>query len=131
MNENTTPSVDLDPHNRPGVPMEKEPEPLPGVHWTRPERQSTRPGLTHRAELKQMTPVFGTGQPLKGLSGMVRRTAYGIPETLVRHWLLLLMADRIDVLESRFGKLAKGGAVGGAAFFAAWAGLRALRTVRF
>jgi hypothetical protein len=49
------------------------------------------------------TPVFGTAQPPQGISGLVRRRAYAIPEHRVRHWMLLLLADRLDLLEYRLG----------------------------
>jgi hypothetical protein len=77
---------------------------------TAPERfEHMRPqhGLTRRAELLSMTPVFGTAQPLHGLSGVLRRVAYSTRETRARHWMLLLAADRVDVLEHRVGKLVK------------------------
>jgi hypothetical protein len=96
-------AVDGDPKNRPGVPMLSRPEVREGAHWDKPERQ--RPPdvpVLKRKELKELTPAFGTAVPPKGLSGLLRRTAYDIPEHLVRHVLLLLLADRVDVLESRF-----------------------------
>src|SRR5690606_33916048 len=52
---------------------------------------------------ERATPVFGTAQPLHGLSGVLRTKAYSIPEHFPRHWLLLLVADRVDVLEGRLG----------------------------
>lgn len=126
--DQTTPSVDLDPSNRPGVPMERNPEPLPGVHWTRPERQPVLPRITKRSDLHQLTPVFGTAQPLKGLSGVLRRLAYRTNENLVRHWLLLLMADRVDVVESRAARFARRGALPATGGLLIWAGIRALRS---
>lgn len=47
------------------------------------------------------TPVFGTAQPPRGVSGALRRRAYALPEHHVSHWLWLLLADRIDLLEHR------------------------------
>jgi hypothetical protein len=47
------------------------------------------------------TPVFGTAQPPRGLSGRLRAAAYAIPDHFARHWMLLILADRVDVLESR------------------------------
>ena len=32
-------------------------------------------------EIDHLTPVFGTAQPPRGLSGVLRRAAYGIPDT--------------------------------------------------
>jgi hypothetical protein len=94
--------VDGDPRMRPGVPMMLKPEPRGGAHWEQPERQPPPdfPVFT-RAELDELTPAFGTAAPPKGLSGVLRRVAYAIPENRVRHVMLLLMADRVDVLESR------------------------------
>ena len=49
-----------------------------------------------------MTPVFGTACPPKGLSGLIRRTAYRkYSEGRAAHWLLLIAADRVDAWESR------------------------------
>ena len=46
-------------------------------------------------------PAFGAALPARGLSGVVRRAAYRIPERRPARWVLLLAADRIDVLETR------------------------------
>lgn len=92
--------IDLQNDRRPGVPREVEPSPYPGAHWTTPEEQEPTAAVEKRADLPALTPVFGTSAPVHGLSGIVRRAAYAIPDHLVRHWLLLLAADRIDALES-------------------------------
>jgi hypothetical protein len=42
-----------------------------------------------------------------GLSGLMRRMAYSTRETKMRHWMTLLLADRVDVLEHRAWKLTK------------------------
>jgi hypothetical protein len=52
-------------------------------------------------EVGNLTPVFGTAVPPRGLSGLVRRLAYRIPEHKTGHWLLLMLGDRIDVWEGR------------------------------
>lgn len=94
--------VDSDPSVRPGVPMELRPEVRGGAHWEKPERQpppSVR--VLKRTELSELTPVFSQAFPPRGLSGLLRRWAYARKETTTRHWLLLLVADRVDVLEHR------------------------------
>lgn len=91
------------PDDRPGVPMEADPSPDP-AHRTTPERQPNGDRHLHRTGLDRPTPVFGTAQPPRGLSGMIRRGAYGIPEHYARHWMLLMVADRVDVLEDRLGE---------------------------
>lgn len=94
--------VDGDPRKRPGVPMLLEPEPREGAHWEQPERQPEPDvPVLKRVELDELTPAFGTAVPPKGVSGMLRRMAYGVPEHKVRHVALLLLADRVDVMESR------------------------------
>jgi hypothetical protein len=52
------------------------------------------------------TPVFGTAQPPRGLSGLVRRVAYRLPERRASRWALLLAGDRLDVLEHRLARTA-------------------------
>jgi len=99
--------ADIAPEERPGVPME---QPMGRLTPTAPEvieRMKPRRGIVHRAGLPGMTPVFGTAQPLHGLSGLLRRLAYSTRETRARHWMALLIADRVDVLEHRVWKLAK------------------------
>lgn len=99
--------ADVDASQRPGVPME---QPLGRLTPTAPEqfeKQRPRWGIVHRSELSEMTPVFGTAQPLKGFSGLLRRAAYATHETRARHWMMLLLADRVDVLEHRLWKAAK------------------------
>jgi hypothetical protein len=65
------------------------------------------PWVTKRMELDRLTPVYSTALPPRGLSGLLRRIAYNIPESHARHWATLLLADRVDVLEHRVAKLVK------------------------
>jgi hypothetical protein len=46
------------------------------------------------------TPV-GAAESTGGFSGALRRIAYRIPEHRARHWLLLLLADRVNLVEER------------------------------
>lgn len=96
------PAVDARPQARPGVPMEHAPRPAEGVHWEVLERQQPRGVVLKRAGLDRLTPVFGTGQPPRGLSGLLRRAAYRIPDHKASHWAVLMLADRVDVVESGF-----------------------------
>ncbi len=89
--------------SRPGVPRLQRPVPDPGAHWRRPEQQRGA-ALLGRSGLRGATPVFGTAQPVRGLSGLVRRAAYRIPEHRPARWGLLLLGDRIDVLEHRLAR---------------------------
>jgi hypothetical protein len=99
---------DIAPYERPGVPMEHDPRPLTAaVRWNEPDRMSPVPWVTKRMELDRLTPVYSTALPPRGVSGVLRRIAYNIPESHPRHWATLLLADRVDVLEHRVAKLVK------------------------
>jgi len=90
---------DASPDRRPGVPMENEPpRPVGAAHWQEPERQPDPGNILKRKGLEELTPVFGTAIPPRGLSGVMRRFAYGFPEHSNVHWLVLLLADRIDAI---------------------------------
>ncbi|MCP3138750.1 hypothetical protein [Pyxidicoccus xibeiensis] len=92
--------ADLEPSSRPGVPMETAAQPLAGARAPITPQHSDVPVFKH-AGRKQMPPVYGTAQPPKGLSGLLRKTAYSYPDHLPRHWMVLLLADRVDVWEHR------------------------------
>ncbi|HEX9051824.1 MAG TPA: hypothetical protein VF841_14940 [Anaeromyxobacter sp.] len=94
---------DAVPGVRPGVPRTHRPAADPGAHWDRPEQQRGTP-LLGRSGLREATPVFGTAQPARGLSGLVRRAAYRVPEHRAGRWALLLLGDRIDVIEQRVAR---------------------------
>ncbi|HZR45591.1 MAG TPA: hypothetical protein VFA47_02710 [Candidatus Manganitrophaceae bacterium] len=100
--------VDLDPKNRPAVPKEHFNPGGTGAHWEFPERQKERWPREKSPEHKFLTPVFGTACPPKGLSGLIRRYAYTFSEGRLAHWLLLMGADRVDVVESRIGAILRG-----------------------
>jgi hypothetical protein len=98
--------VDANPADRPSFPKEVMQD--TGAHWDFPERQQPRGPREKSTEHKFLTPVFGTAQPLHGLSGMIRRYAYTYSEGRTAHWLLLIAGDRVDVLENRIGALLQG-----------------------
>ncbi len=92
--------ADLDRRNRPAVPMERTPPRLENVHWDEPEQQPQRVEILQSIERPPgLPPVFGTSVPPSGLSGSLRRAAFGYSENDLRHWLMLLGADRINVIE--------------------------------
>lgn len=97
--------LDASPETRPGVPMEASPAPDPGAHWQEPVQQEATVEILHRASLDGPTPVFGSAQPPRGISGALRRLGYSIPEHRARRWMMLLLADRIDTAEHRVAGL--------------------------
>ena len=93
--------VDLDPSDRPSVPRLQFDPGRSGAHWDFPDRQPEKWPRERSMEHAFLTPVFGTACPPKGLSGVLRRLAYAkYSEAQAAHWLLLLLADRVDVKES-------------------------------
>ncbi|MFL6591257.1 MAG: hypothetical protein ACJ8GK_00935 [Luteimonas sp.] len=94
--------ADLDRANRPAVPMERMPPRLEGVHWDEPAQQAATVEVLHSIERPGITPVFGTSAPPRGLSGWMRRRAFRRSENDLRHWMMLLAADRVNVVEGLF-----------------------------
>ena len=93
--------VDLDPQDRPSVPKLQYQPDMTGARRDFPERQPEKWPRERSIEHKFLTPVFGTACPPKGLSGVIRRTAYRkYSEGRAAHWLLLIAADRVDAWES-------------------------------
>jgi hypothetical protein len=91
---------DVDATARPGVPMERAPEPFP----TAPERvvvQRPRVEVLQIPGRKKPVWVVSNAQPPRGLAGRLRRRAFAIPEHHAEHWMLLLAADRLEVRLTR------------------------------
>jgi len=100
--------ADLDPQVRPGVPMERTPPRFVQPHWDAPEQQPVTVKVFHSTERPGLTPVFGTSVPPSGMSGLIRSGAYRFSENDVRRWLMLLFADRVNVVEGILDDLAHG-----------------------
>ncbi|MBV9495386.1 MAG: hypothetical protein JOZ54_14150, partial [Acidobacteria bacterium] len=82
--------ADLDPANRPAVPKEK-PSSVRNVRGDVPiPRQTTDVKIFQSVEHPDLTPVFGTTCPPRGLSGMIREYAYQFSEGRLQHWLALM-----------------------------------------
>ena len=107
---------------RPGVPRELNPPmPLGNTSLSGPAQQTTgRPAA--RSPWRPLTPIYATAQQPRGLSGVLRRLAYRIPDYKARRWLLLMAADRVDVIEHNLVPLTLFAGVAAAGFF----GIRAL-----
>jgi hypothetical protein len=101
--------ADLDPADRPAYPMERTPPRL-DVPWDQPEQQRVRPGqeVLLSVEYPGMRPLFGTSVPPTGVSGAIRRAAFKLSENDIRHWLMLLFADRVNVVEGILDDLRRG-----------------------
>jgi hypothetical protein len=100
--------ADLDTANRPAYPMERMPPRLDGVDGTPPVQQEQRVKVFHSTERPGLTPVYGSTVPPTGISGGLRSVAFKFSENDLRHWLLLLFADRVHMVEGLVADLAQG-----------------------
>jgi hypothetical protein len=101
--------ADLDPGVRPAVPKERTPQRFVDAYWDDIEPQPDRGVVVlHSTERPGLTPVYGTAQPPSGLSGLIRHAAFRHSENDLRHWLMLLFADRVNVVEGIIEDLAHG-----------------------
>ena len=100
--------ADLDPQVRPAVPMERTPPRFIEPHYEEPEHQPHTVKVFHSTERPGLTPVFGTSAPPSGVSGFIRAGAYRFSENDLRRWLMLLFADRVNVVEGIIDDLAHG-----------------------
>ncbi|HEX6178974.1 MAG TPA: hypothetical protein VF057_11490 [Thermoanaerobaculia bacterium] len=91
--------VDLDPKNRP-MSKKELPSNVKTVRGDVRDWQVPHDKVHVSNEHPDITPVFGATVPPRGLSGRMRDYAYEFGEGTNRHWMTLLMADRIDMLES-------------------------------
>ena len=99
--------ADLDPADRPSVPKLDFREDLTGAHWEFPGRQPEKWPRERSIEHKFLTPVFGTAQPPSGIAGAIRKYSYArYSEGRAAHWLLLILADRVDAWEHHVKSLA-------------------------
>ena len=101
--------VDADPKNDPTYPMKRRVEgEHAGYSWERPPQQPVNVEILHSNERPNVSAVFGTATPPAGLSGMIRRLAFRYSESSYGHWLPLMLADRVGVVEGIVADLAHG-----------------------
>ncbi len=101
--------IDADEQNDPTYPMKhRTNEDHKGYHWERPEQQPVNIEVLHSNERPNVSAVFGTATPPSGLSGMIRREAFKYSESSFAHWLPLILADRINVIEGIVDDIKKG-----------------------
>lgn len=101
--------VDVDPRNDPTYPMKhRDDGEHAGYSWKRPPQQPIDTEILHSIERPNVTSVFGTSTPPAGLSGVIRRIAFRYSESSYGHWLPLMLADRVSVVEGVLGDLKHG-----------------------
>ena len=69
------------------------------INWERPTQQPVNVEVLHSNERPYVTAVFGTVAPPSGISGAMRRFAFKYSEGRWTHWLTLLAADRVNMVE--------------------------------
>lgn len=101
--------IDADPENDPTYPIKKRNDgEHAGYSWQRPTQQVDSVEVLHSNERPNLTAAFGTSTPPSGLSGMIRRAAFKYSENSYAHWLPLMLADRIGIVEGVVSDLARG-----------------------
>lgn len=91
--------IDADPLNEPTYPMKNKEAEGNAALWERPIQQQPSVEILHSNERPNLSAVFGETIPPQGLSGALRRYAFKYSESRYRHWLPLLLADRINEIE--------------------------------
>jgi hypothetical protein len=101
--------VDANPKNDPTYPMKNRNNgEHAGYSWERPPLQPKSVEVLHSNERPDVTAAFGTSTPPSGLSGMIRRFAFNYSENSYGHWLPLMLADRVGVVEGVVDDLTRG-----------------------
>jgi hypothetical protein len=101
--------VDADPKNDPTYPMKKRTDAeQAGYSWVRPPQQPAGVEVLRSVERPNLSATFGTVIPPSGLSGVIRRFAFKYSESSYGHWLPLLLADRVGVIEGYVDDLRQG-----------------------
>ncbi len=102
--------IDADPKNDPTYPMrDRSKDDHTGASGAnRPTLQV--PDFEVLKSIERPTPsaVIGDGPAPSGLSGMIRRFAFRYSENVYPHWLPLVLADKINVVEGILADLAHG-----------------------
>jgi hypothetical protein len=101
--------MDADPENEPTYPMKNYTgDDHNRLDYERSEQQPETVEILMSNERPAITRVFGTSTPPTGLSGAIRRYAFKHSEDRYRHWIPLILADRINVYEGLIEDFKKG-----------------------
>ena len=101
--------IDTNPLDVPAYPMKHRNEnDNKGMIWERPVQQAAHVEILMSNERPTITAVFGTPNPPAGLSGKIRRYAFKFSESSYGHWLPLLVADRVNMIEGIVDDIKRG-----------------------
>jgi hypothetical protein len=100
--------ADADTRNDPTYPYRDRSKDDHSGEWQRPTQQEPQVELLQSVEHKRLPAVFGTSSPPSGVSGSMRRLAFRWSESNWAHWLLLIAADRVNMVEGLVEDLGRG-----------------------
>jgi hypothetical protein len=101
--------IDADPDDHPNYPIKHyNGADHERFNYEKPPQQPITVEVLHSNERPGITRVFGTSTPPSGISGMIRRFAFRYSESTYSHWVPLVLADRIGVVEGIVEDLAHG-----------------------
>lgn len=101
--------MDADPENDPTYPMKhSNGADHERLNYEKAPQQPEDIEIFHSIERPGVTRVFGTSTPPSGLSGAIRRYAYKYSEATATHWMTLILADRIDVIQGKLNDIKQG-----------------------
>jgi len=101
--------MDTDPENDPTYPMKHyNGADHERMDYEKAPQQPVDIEIFHSIERPGVTRVFGTSTPPAGLSGAIRRYAYKFSEATASHWMTLILADRVDVIQGKINDISHG-----------------------
>jgi len=101
--------IDADRENDPTYPIKEHTRTEhDGYSWDRPPQQQPEMEVLHSTERPNLAATFGETIPPAGLSGMIRRAAFKNDEDSYSHWVPLILADRVQMVECLVTDLATG-----------------------
>src|SRR5919107_1713808 len=101
--------ADADRGNDPTYPMKRRNDgEHEGYSWGRPAQQPVNVEVLHSNERPNVSAAFGTSTTPAGLSGVIRRFAFKYSENSYGHWLPLMLADRVGVVERYLEDFSRG-----------------------
>ena len=91
--------IDADSKNDPTYPMQNRKEGPVEYDRKKQKQQPINTEVFHSIERPNVSAVFGMGPEPSGISGKLRHYAFQHGENDFSHWIPLILADRINVVE--------------------------------
>ena len=101
--------MDANPENDPTYPMKhRTGADYERMNYEKAPQQVQDMAVLRSIERPNITRVFGTSTPPSGMSGSIRAYAYKYSESHPAHWMTLILADRVNVVEGIIDDLRHG-----------------------